>query len=257
VVDGTIWRLKVRLINGLRFNCQHCRKRIAVTGPCPHCGQDNRYRSVTGSVESSLFGIDSLPGRDKAVICEGEFNAMTLWQECRDLVGVVSAGSAKGGLDLAAWDRYLLPVSRWYAVFDPDGPGDRAAAAWSKFSARVKRLALPRLREGDKDVSDYQAAGGDVRAWFLSSTRTSRGRPDSAPRRYAQGAPKLTVVWPAGAKVPTVRGHWRRLGTGELEAAYTREELALCMGAIGTLSGGEVAAALADRATGRSPGATG
>jgi hypothetical protein len=65
------------------------------------------------------------------------------------------------------------------------------------------------------------------------------------------------VVWPAGAKVPAVRGHWRRLGTGEIEATYTREELAVCMGTISALTGSEIAATLADRITSGSPGATG
>jgi hypothetical protein len=255
VADGAVWRLKVRLLDGRWFRCQRCRERIAVTGLCPHCGQDNRYRSVAGGVEASLFGLASLPGRDVAVLCEGEFNALTLWQACADLAGVVSVGSAKGALDLSAWDRYLLPVSRWYAMFDPDAPGERAAARWSNLSARVTRLAVPRLRESDKDISDYQAAGGDVRAWFLASTGGSR--PGSAPRQHASVAPKLTVVWPAGAKVPTVRGHWRRLGTGEIEAAYTREELALCLGAVGALSGSETAAALVAPVTIGSPDGAG
>jgi len=39
----------------------------------------------------------------------------------------------------------------------------------------------------------------------------------------------VTIVWPADSPVPTVGGKWRRLPSGEIEAGYTREELALCL----------------------------
>jgi hypothetical protein len=36
----------------------------------------------------------------------------------------------------------------------------------------------------------------------------------------------ITIRWPAGSKMPTIRGKWKRLPDGRIEATYTRDELA-------------------------------
>ena len=42
----------------------------------------------------------------------------------------------------------------------------------------------------------------------------------------------ITLLWPAGAKVATIGGQWRRLETGEIEATYTHDQLELCLAAM-------------------------
>lgn len=38
----------------------------------------------------------------------------------------------------------------------------------------------------------------------------------------------ITVRWPRESNVPTIRGQWRRLSDGRIEATYTRDELQKC-----------------------------
>jgi len=39
----------------------------------------------------------------------------------------------------------------------------------------------------------------------------------------------ITIRWPTGSKMLTIRGNWKRLSDGRIEATYTRDELALCL----------------------------
>lgn len=39
----------------------------------------------------------------------------------------------------------------------------------------------------------------------------------------------ITIRWPAGSKMPTIRGKWQRLPDGRIEATYTRDELKQCL----------------------------
>ncbi|MHB2021023.1 MAG: hypothetical protein ACYCW6_29145, partial [Candidatus Xenobia bacterium] len=55
----------------------------------PTEGSRPKYRHVKGS-QPILFGSDTLQGRETALLCEGEFDAMLLAQEAGDLVGVAT-----------------------------------------------------------------------------------------------------------------------------------------------------------------------
>jgi hypothetical protein len=56
---------------------------------------------------------------------------------------------------------------------------------------------------------------------------------------FAQAAPDIfgvnnnfktiTIRWPVGSKIPAIRGKWKRLEDGRIEAIYTREELRICL----------------------------
>lgn len=39
----------------------------------------------------------------------------------------------------------------------------------------------------------------------------------------------ITVRWKAGAAMPTIRGKWKRLPDGRIEALYTADELSKCI----------------------------
>jgi hypothetical protein len=52
-------------------------------------------------------------------------------------------------------------VLRWTA-------GNPGARCWGSTSACVRRLIVPALRPGDKDLCDDHVHGGDVRAWFMA-----------------------------------------------------------------------------------------
>jgi len=118
-----------------------------------------KYQQVAGG-RPALYGVDNLAGQAAVVICEGELDALLLWQEARDLADVVAIGSASTRPDPLT----LLPLvgaERWLVATDVDAAGERAAMAWGEYSARVTRLRPPQ----GNDVTDFWQAGGDLRAW--------------------------------------------------------------------------------------------
>jgi DNA primase len=134
-----------------------------------------KYRQIAGG-RPALFGADTLTGRSVAVFTEGEFDALLLHQLAGDLAGVVTLGSASKGLDLAQWARYLLPVSPYLLAYDLDQAGGQGAAALAGLTSRARRVQIPALRLGDKDLSDYHQAGGNLRQWLIERL-AELGRP--------------------------------------------------------------------------------
>ncbi|NLF02896.1 MAG: hypothetical protein GX601_18185 [Anaerolineales bacterium] len=58
-------------------------------------------------------------------------------------------------------------------------------------------------------------------------------RSEDAQAVQAAGYP-VTLLFPADTRVAVVRGQWRRLDSGEIEATYrTRDELLMALGSIG------------------------
>ena len=126
----------------------------------PTHGPD-KYRAVKGSVPC-LYLADNLRGHEVAVICEGEFDALLLTQEARDLVGVVALGSAANKVRaIDAGLPFLLEVNRLLVATDNDEEGERAAAYLLERTKRARRLRVPQ----GNDVTDYWRAGGDLREW--------------------------------------------------------------------------------------------
>lgn len=90
------------------------------------------------------------PGRP-LVIVEGEFDALLLGKELRDLAAVVTLGSAASRPDLAARAE-MLTAAPWYIAHDADEAGDKAASEWPAVAIRV------RPPEG-KDWTEFHATG--------------------------------------------------------------------------------------------------
>jgi len=91
------------------------------------------------------------PGRPLVVV-EGEFDALLLGQELRDLAAVVTLGSASSRPDLAARSE-MLAAAPWYIATDADEAGDRAADGWPAVAIRV------RPPHGVKDWTELCQAG--------------------------------------------------------------------------------------------------
>jgi DNA primase len=145
IVGDSVWYVKVRRATG-----------------------EPKYIQVKGS-GPALFGADTVRGQTIAVFCEGEFDAMLTHQEARDLCGVLTLGSASDPLDVPAWAGYLLPIVRLLVAYDVDAAGDKGAAKLLSLTRRAQRLAVPKLREGDKDVTDFHKSGGNVREWLAQA----------------------------------------------------------------------------------------
>jgi DNA primase len=128
------------------------------------CGEP-KYRMIKGS-HSGLFGVDTLEGKTTAVLCEGEFDTMLLWQEAGDLTGVFTLGSATAKMDLTMWGHYLMPLQRILIAYDCDEAGQRGSHALQKLSKRIKRLEIPNTHLEGKDITDLYLSGVSLREWL-------------------------------------------------------------------------------------------
>jgi DNA primase len=137
---GDIWRLNVRRDNAEPKYC----------GPAGYC--------------QGLFGVDGLNRGLPVVMCEGEFDALSVAQEAGDLVSAVATGST-GGARGQRWLRLLSSAPSVLVAFDGDTPGDEAAEWWINEVPKATRLA-PKV-----DASAMLEAGRDLRDWIVEAVR--------------------------------------------------------------------------------------
>jgi hypothetical protein len=115
----------------------------------------------------ALFGADTLPGQDVAIVTEGEFDAMLLHQEAGEQAGVVTLGSAAARLP-DAWVPHLLGVQRLLVAYDTDTAGAEGAARWELTCPHAQGI----VPLAGKDVTDFYLAGGDLRTWVQFALAT-------------------------------------------------------------------------------------
>jgi hypothetical protein len=119
--------------------------------------QQPKYLAIAGG-QSCLFGADTLVMGEPAILAEGEFDAMLLWQEAGDLIGVATLGSCNRGLSTRAL-RYLLGCPRLLVAYDVDLEGEKRAEQLGQLSPRMQRIRPP----VGKDVTAFWQAGGRAR----------------------------------------------------------------------------------------------
>jgi hypothetical protein len=95
------------------------------------------------------------------VIVEGEFDALLLGQELRDLAAVVTLGSASSRPDPAILG-VTLAAPIWFVAHDADVAGDKAASEWP---ARAVRVRPPGAL---KDWTEAAQAGVNLHRWWLA-----------------------------------------------------------------------------------------
>jgi DNA primase len=188
-VDGAVYHVKNRLFE------------VWKRGDTP------KYMRVRGG-QPTLYGLDHLKGRETVVICEGELDAVLLWQEVGDLVDVVAIGSKDSKPPINALFR-LVGASRWLVALDTDA--DTRARDWVSFSNRVERVRVP----NGKDVTEFYQSGGDLRAWVLDYIGGDRET--------------VTLSLPGDTGLGVPAGAWERQN-GRLVATFTRAELATAVG---------------------------
>jgi hypothetical protein len=120
-----------------------------------------KYVWVGGSRRSGLYlGEEIQPGLPTLVV-EGEFDALLGSQSIRDLVNVVTLGSASESPDRLAIEQ-LLSTPLILVCYDNDPAGKSGAQRWASLSSRVRFTSFP----CGKDLTDFWRAGGDLRAWI-------------------------------------------------------------------------------------------
>jgi DNA primase len=136
LLDGQVWQLKIRTNR-----------------------DQPKYLAVSGG-HPCLYGVETLVPGAPAILTEGEFDALLLWQEAGDLIGVTTLGSCSKRLSATAL-RHLLGCSPLLVAYDGDVEGDKGAERLAQWPLRLQRIRPPQ----GKDVTAFWQAGGLVRDW--------------------------------------------------------------------------------------------
>lgn len=125
-------------------------------------GEEPKYLKAKGSA-NGLFVTHPLDDQVVVIMVEGEFDAMVLWQETRNIAGgciaPVATGSTHGGL-LREWVVRLGVARRVVLAFDSDDAGEKAAERWRAAFPEAVRLVPTR-----HDVNEMLCNGDDVSNW--------------------------------------------------------------------------------------------
>jgi hypothetical protein len=122
-----------------------------------------KYVCVHGGSPRGLFLSQAIVPGLPALVVEGEFDALLGWQEFRDLVNVVTLGSASRRPD-ALTLRQLVVSSQILLCYDEDEAGVRGIKRWQGLSGRTRVCSLP----CGKDLTEFFLLGGDLRGWIGS-----------------------------------------------------------------------------------------
>jgi len=200
IMAGKVWYLKIRIHN-------------------PSDPKD-KYKGVRGNKTASLYFADFITANRAAVFCEGEFDALLLSQEVKDLTSVITLGSATNKLNLATWGIYLLRPSSFLIAYDTDEAGKHGGddLSWLHDS---RRLQVPILRAGDKDLTDFHKSGGNLYSLIESAIRPE--------------AP-IFVNWRSDVKPVTIQGQYWQNPDNRIEAFYQPDELAQCLQTMQTIA---------------------
>ncbi len=165
IVNSKVTCLKIRLLSGHGFKCRSCGEKLFNPGNCPLCDARNKYRGVKGNRSDSIFGLENIRSAKNAVLCEGEFDTMILDQECSEVAGVATLGSAGTRLDVSRWGGDFLHLERIVTTYHLDNAGLLGASRIEAASNRIVQCFLPEI-DNCKDVNDIFLAGGDLRTWL-------------------------------------------------------------------------------------------
>ena len=113
---------------------------------------------------NGLYLADILKRRKRAhtILVEGELDALSIFQTCRDLVHVVATGTTQGG-HLPRWLSLLAQQEKVFVAFDAEDKGDIAAKWWLSRLPNARRL-----RPWWHDASQMLQDGANLRDWICT-----------------------------------------------------------------------------------------
>jgi twinkle protein len=153
---------------------------------------------------SILFNSDALEiYKDQIFICEGEIDALTLWNHgIKKVVGVtVGAGTFE-----PEWIDQLKDVKKIILCYDPDEPGQKGAreAARRLGYDRCFNVVLP---EG-KDINEYFQAGHNVYQEFQTLVNEARQFDVAGVMSFTEGLKKYRDEWQWPEQTSGLRTGW-------------------------------------------------
>lgn len=132
-----------------------------------------KYIQVRGS-HSALFMVQTSEFFDQAIICEGELDALLLWQEVEDLIGVISLGGTSCQIDYSIWGLYLIGIRQFFSLYDNDPAGKQGRKKLDHLV--TSHIKIPKLNEQTKDLTDFYMAGGNIRELIKVHLNKSRAK---------------------------------------------------------------------------------
>jgi len=173
LIEGGIWRLTIRDTRVTEGN--------------------KRYLQVSGGSNGLYLAQSLLLNRPAVVLTEGEFDALSIVQECGDLVAVVATGTTKGS-HTPRWISLLAQQKSVLVAFDAErDKGDADAQWWTRRLGNALRLR-PLWNDANQMLQD----GVNLREWIgaaLEKTAATmvthtdeshQGQPEAQPIRLTQ-----------------------------------------------------------------------
>jgi hypothetical protein len=136
----------------------------------PDCPKDERWKNAKGSSTDELYIADCLKLKRVTVLTEGPIDALSVVQECGDLVNVIATAGVTCGQNVANLGRLaLMPLV--LVAFDADAAGDKEAKWWLERLPNARRLRpyLP-------DINDMLLDNWDIRAWVERGINKFQGK---------------------------------------------------------------------------------
>jgi DNA primase len=157
-----VWGLpsgkKLRLPKGLVIPFCPAKAVLRLRVRHPELPQDgNRYWNIAGSFMGPMVLWQN---QDAVCILESELDALLVHQECSDIVGVVSLGSAALKPDSELHQR-LMNAKTVLCSLDADEAGVKAVGFWKQYPG-FKRWPVVR----GKDPTEQLKSGIPIRAWI-------------------------------------------------------------------------------------------
>lgn len=211
---GAMWYVKVRPASVVKF--------------------DAKYYGIPGGV-TALLGADRWEDGLPLMLCEGEMDLMTVWQEARESVNTATLGGAakaRGGqAGLGRWLSWMMRFGQIYVAYDADPAGEQAREAFGAMSARMEPVVVP----FGGDVNGFHLGGGKVGLWvrgIVGSRKSQVGsHPHPDPLSMGEGAGSksrfpVELIFQPGPGLPVIDGQWRVLEDGRWAVRFeTPEEL--------------------------------
>ena len=135
--------------------------------------EDNpRYVQVPGGHARALYLQSEVRAGEPLVICEGEIDALSIWEGAGGKYAAVATGGTTGAR-LVQWQAHIAMASVVLMAFDADEAGDEKARWWIDSLPNAKRL-----RPSRHDVNVMLEKGDNVLDWLdRCHQKTNTGLP--------------------------------------------------------------------------------
>ncbi len=135
----------------------------------PDLGKRDRFGQKPGG-ERRLFGLPLLAGRDTLLLCEGELNAVSLWQVAHPWADVLSFGSQDAAAFLADSKPLSVRQAQLLATLQKLAVPYRQVLIWADEEPRALAAAE---RFGAKGAALW-SDGGDANDWLQAGLLAER-----------------------------------------------------------------------------------